>query len=1027
MSVRGESPEEERRSSTRGRIFPLNSGRLTATIVTRIAKGLHLPQSASLEETRQMIEGELLSEREPRNVQVIIEEAAPGVTISLRDESGVFLEIAPDEPGDGGKSGEASEAEEGEGSVHGGAHEEDPRSREHLAERRLRNSVLEGQESDGESRALELEQEVAELVQEKNQLMGENTELAGKNVELSEQTAALTEEVIKLRGSLGEEKEKNRAEWRRNCQLLIEYDDLLTAKDQEIADLKSRLERLTAEHGGGKGKELETSGEEATPLAPITPSRLTAGGGSHVSSREPFRRRPGEELGGACISDEHVRVDKGSICSNITAGGTTHPSRVRATTRTRRPPGIAKEDEGSPSIDVIARGTSDGWTTPPRRGKAPPVDPFSGEVPDSIFDDWLPALQRAAAWNGWSDKEKLLQLAGHLWGRALQEWNLLRDVERETFEGAVDSLRTRIDPGSRTLAAQDFRYTIQREQESVSEFIRRLEQTFRLAYGKERMSTETRDMLLHGQLQEGLRYDLMKAPAVSGSHGYKELCLASRNEEKRLAELAMRRQYLKQPQQLTTGKTDFVDQSLRSPTSQPKPQGQFSRRSEGDKNSRQRLCYNCNKPGHLAWECREERTESAGRGPNQRGRQVDTKQVCTSRRGAPGWVQQSSTTSDLLSNLLSSDSASDDAEEGVRQIRVHDQGSKQQFAEVQIEGVPAKGVIDSGAEITIIGGKLFARIAAVARLKKSQLKAPDRIPKTYDRRSFTLDGRMDLDVSFGGMSMQTPVYIKVDAPEQLLLAEGVCRQLNIITYHPSVTSKRSRTGGDNRPKSKKMKSNGGGSECSEDMDTTTKTAMTADPGVGNQPTGQQGASTACRRGEKPTLVDGATLPTDVNKDTEGQTTRASRAAQSGVRPRKRASSWSGTAPRAEVKRPQCIEWSSRILPSDTRNRERNKEECGGNAVVPDVTKTAISATRTATHRAEGDASVPMVLVRLITSLRVLPHQSVLARVRIDTKYANSEPLLLQWEEDVEDSLGVSMGDALICPNQESAKKGVEGT
>ena len=54
------------------------------------------------------------------------------------------------------------------------------------------------------------------------------------------------------------------------------------------------------------------------------------------------------------------------------------------------------------------------------------------------------------------------------------------------------------------------------------------------------MSEETRGTLLHGELQEGLHYDLMKAPAVSGSHGYKELCLASRNEEKRLAELAKR-------------------------------------------------------------------------------------------------------------------------------------------------------------------------------------------------------------------------------------------------------------------------------------------------------------------------------------------------------------------------------------------------------------------------------------------------------------------------------------------------------
>ena len=31
--------------------------------------------------------------------------------------------------------------------------------------------------------------------------------------------------------------------------------------------------------------------------------------------------------------------------------------------------------------------------------------------------------------------------------------------------------------------------------------------------------------------------------------------------------------------------------------------------------------------------------------------------------------------------------------------------------------------------------------------------------------------------------MKTPVYIKMDAKEQLLLSEGVCRQLGVVTYH----------------------------------------------------------------------------------------------------------------------------------------------------------------------------------------------------------------------------------------------------
>ena len=45
---------------------------------------------------------------------------------------------------------------------------------------------------------------------------------------------------------------------------------------------------------------------------------------------------------------------------------------------------------------------------------------------------------------------------------------------------------------------------------------------------------------------------------------------------------------------------------------------------------------------------------------------------------------------------------------------------------------------------------------------------------------------MDLDVTFDGKTMCTPIYITMDAHDQLLLSEGVCRQLGIIHYHPEV-------------------------------------------------------------------------------------------------------------------------------------------------------------------------------------------------------------------------------------------------
>ena len=105
---------------------------------------------------------------------------------------------------------------------------------------------------------------------------------------------------------------------------------------------------------------------------------------------------------------------------------------------------------------------------------------------------------------------------------------------------------------------------------------------------------------------------------------------------------------------------------------------------------------------------------------------------------------------------------------------------------VEIAGVPVRGLVDTGSDITNIGGELFWHVATTARLRKRQFKPPDRLPRAYNHQPFHLDGRMDLKVSFGEKDMITPVYVKMDA---LLLSEGVCRQLDIVSYHENVDPK----------------------------------------------------------------------------------------------------------------------------------------------------------------------------------------------------------------------------------------------
>ena len=79
---------------------------------------------------------------------------------------------------------------------------------------------------------------------------------------------------------------------------------------------------------------------------------------------------------------------------------------------------------------------------------------------------------------------------------------------------------------------------------------------------------------------------------------------------------------------------------------------------------------------------------------------------------------------------------------------------------------------------------MFKEVAAVAKLKKN-FRKPDKTPRNYDQQPFSLDGVMDLEVTFGDKTMHTPVYIKMNAYDQLLLSEGVC-QLGIESYHPDV-------------------------------------------------------------------------------------------------------------------------------------------------------------------------------------------------------------------------------------------------
>ena len=227
-------------------------------------------------------------------------------------------------------------------------------------------------------------------------------------------------------------------------------------------------------------------------------------------------------------------------------------------------------------------------------------------------------------------------------------------------------------------------------------------------------------------------------------------------------------------------------------------------------------CFYCGKQGHKREDYRRRKRDlgypAESRGPS---RHATTKQIRSSSRGwspssqgGPPTTSRNSQVTELTASSVKDVTGpkdddpnksvplplellfSDSEEEGVRQIRVTDGGSHPRLARVDIHGVPADGVIDTAADITIMGGKLFALVAATAKLRKWNFKKPDKTPCNYDGREFRLDGSMEMDITFQGKTIKTNVYIKMDAIDQLLLSEGVCHQLTIVTYHDSVFSQK---------------------------------------------------------------------------------------------------------------------------------------------------------------------------------------------------------------------------------------------
>ena len=88
------------------------------------------------------------------------------------------------------------------------------------------------------------------------------------------------------------------------------------------------------------------------------------------------------------------------------------------------------------------------------------------------------------------------------------------------------------------------------------------------------------------------------------------------------------------------------------------------------------------------------------------------------------------------------------------------------------------------------------------------------------------------------------------------------------------------------------------------------------------------------------------------------------------------------------------------------------------AVVPEMKMVTSTASHTTESDWDYDAVVPFVRIRLVQSLRVPPHQSILAIVQLENDCHQGNSLLFQHDDSLEVLSGLSPDDAMIQPSQD---------
>ena len=226
------------------RIVPLNSKKLTAILVRQLAAELGLPTTAPLGELKLLVDGKIEElGQETRKVQAVLTTREAGITVTLFGVEGQFLEAEP--------------IEEYERTTHGP----------------VSPPLEDGEESGGD---------------DGSSIEGSPELLKRKLEEVSQQNESLEGEVSSLKSEIERLNLRMSEVWRMSCEQVSQWDATVTAKDEEIAELKAKYEEMTRLplSGSTRGAVRSDMSDEELSAAEDNETRgLAHDGSTHSHSR----------------------------------------------------------------------------------------------------------------------------------------------------------------------------------------------------------------------------------------------------------------------------------------------------------------------------------------------------------------------------------------------------------------------------------------------------------------------------------------------------------------------------------------------------------------------------------------------------------------------------------------------------------------------------------------------------------------------------------------------------------------------